>query len=130
VDLVAFGRALADLTIEDIRLLAADLAAASSCSADEIAGTRAVLVIEQTLRHTHRLTNAATAALAAATTVQDVAHRGCVALPDSDVTRVARAAAQLARGLVVADAPGVDDALRVLGKGWKRLPCCADLAAA
>jgi hypothetical protein len=130
VDLLAFGRALSELTIDDIRAIAHDLATASVSTADEVGVTRSVLVIEQTLRRTHRLPNAAAAALAAATTVQEVAHRARVALPDNDVTRVARAAAQLARGLVVGESPGVEDALRCLGKGWHRLPCCADLAAA
>ena len=68
--------------------------------------------------------------IATATSVQDAAHRANVVLPDTDVTRVARAAAQLARGLVAGDHPGVDDALRVLGKGWHRLPCLAEFRAA
>jgi hypothetical protein len=129
VDVVEFGRALAALSVDEIRLIAADLATAGSSTADEIAHTRAVLVIEQTLRRTHRLHNAAAAALIAATTVQEVAQHGDVTLPDDDVTRVARAAAQLARGLVAGDSPVVDDALRSLGKGWQRLPCLAELAA-
>jgi hypothetical protein len=130
MDVVAFGGALADLTIADVRSVAADLAGACESTADEIALTRAVLVIEQTLRRTHRLHDAATAALAAATTVQDVAHRAEVALPDADVTRVARAAAQLARALVAGEGPGIDDALRCLVKGWTRLPRFADFVAA
>lgn len=125
-----FGRALAELTVDDIRSIALDLHLANTSTADEIAATRAVLVIEQTLRRAHRLPQAAQAALHAATTVQDVAKRGRVALPDQDVTRVARAAAQIARGLVAADITPVDEALRSLGKGWSRMPCCADLAAA
>jgi hypothetical protein len=128
MDVVDFGRALNGLTVDDIRLIAQDLAAASVSTADEVAVTRSVLVIEQMLRRTHRLPNAATAALGAASTVQDVASRARVALPDRDVTRVARAAAQLARGLVVGDNPRVEDAVLCLGKGWHRLPCCADLA--
>ena len=130
VDIAEFDRALGELSIADIRLIAHDLVEASTSTADEIAVTRAVLVIEQTLRYTHRLHDAATAALATATTVQEVAKRAALALPDDDVTRVARAAAQLARGLLVGENPGVDDALRCLGRGWHRLPCMAGLAAA
>ena len=129
MDVVAFGRALSELTVDDIRSIAQDLAAASVSPADEVAFTRSVLVIERTLRRTHRLPNAATAALAAATAVQDVAQRARVALPDRDVTRVARAAAHLARGLVLGDSPRVERAVRCLGRGWHRLPCCAELAA-
>ncbi|HTL86694.1 MAG TPA: hypothetical protein VL856_16030 [Acidimicrobiia bacterium] len=129
MDVVAFGRALNDLSIDDVRSIAYDLTTACTSTADEIAATRAVLLIEQTLRRSHRLHNAAAAALVAATTVQDVAHRARVALPDNDVTRVARAAAQMARGLVAGDGPGIEDAVRILGKGWQRLPCCAELSA-
>ena len=130
MDIVVFGRALSELTIEDIRAVAADLAATGDCAASEIAGTRAVLTIEQALRRAHRVQNAAAAALVAVTSVQDAAQRADVTLPDADVTRVARAAAQFARGLVIADSPGVDDALRTLGRGWQRLECCAEYAAA
>jgi hypothetical protein len=129
VDLVSFARALTELTVDEIRSIAHDLTEANTSTADEIAATRSVLIIEQTLRRTHRLHNAAAAALASATAVQDVAHAGRVKLPDADVTRVARAAAQLARGMVAGESPGIEEALRVLSRGWHRLPCCAELAA-
>jgi hypothetical protein len=130
VELLAFEQALADLTVPDIRLISLDLVTVKENTADEVACTRSVLVIEQTLRRTHRLHNAASAALEAASTVQEVAELGNVALPDDDVTRVARAAAQLARGLVVGDSPGVDEALRCLGRGWYRMPCLDELRVA
>lgn len=129
MDLVAFARALSELTVDDIRAIAHDLADANPSTADEVAATRSVLIIEQTLRRTHRLHNAAAAALVTATAVQDVAHAAHVELPDAEVTRVARAAAQLARAMVAIESPGIDEALRVLGRGWHRLPCCANLAA-
>jgi hypothetical protein len=129
VDVSAFEQALTGLTVEEIRAIASDLASVCTSTADEVASTRATLVIEQTLRRSHRLQNAAAAALVAATAVQDVAHRADVALPDDDVTRVARAAAQLARGLVAASGPGVDEALQCLARGWQRLACYAELAA-
>ena len=113
---------MSGLTVDDIRKISFDLSSAVSSTADEIATTRAVLMIEQTLRRTHRLHNAATAALAVATAVQDVAHKERVALPDPDVTRVARAAAQLARGMVALDNPGIEEALRCLTRGWALLP--------
>jgi hypothetical protein len=128
VDVIAFGQALGLLTVDDVRAISFDLAQANASTADEIAATRSVLVIEQSLRRAHRMPNAATAALAAATAVQDVALRARVDMPDPDVTRVARAAAQLARGLVALEGPGVDEAIRTLGRGWHRLPCCAELA--
>ena len=130
MDLRVFGLALAELSLDEIRWIALDLHAARTSPADDVARTRAVLTIEQTLRHTHRLHDAAAAALTAATSVQAVAQRAQADLPDNDVTQVARAAAQLARGLVAGDHPGVDEALHVLGRGWQRLPCLAEFVAA
>ena len=130
MDVVVFGQALTDLSLADVRSIAFDLHAACASTADEISNTRAMLMIEQTLRRTRRLHDAALASLAAATKVQQVAERAQVDLPDDDVTRVARAAAQIARGMVVGDHPGIHDALHVLGKGWLRLPCFAEFRAA
>ncbi len=113
---------MSDLSVDDIRTISLDLSSAVASTADEIATTRAVLMIEQTLRRTHRLHNAATASLAVATTVQDVADKEHVPLPDPDVTRVARAAAQLVRGIVAIDSPGIDEAVRCLSRGWELLP--------
>ena len=127
---MVFGQALTDLSFDDVRSIAFDLHAACASTADEVANTRAMLMIEQTLRRTRRLHDAALASLAAATKVQQVAERAHVDLPDDDVTRVARAAAQLARGMVVGDHPGIHDALHVLGNGWLRLPCFAEFRAA
>ena len=128
MDLAAFGRSLAALSVEDLRGIASDLHASCSSAADELANTRAALLIEHTLRRAHRMHDAATSGLFAATTVQTVAERAHLDLPNDDVTCVARAAAQLARGLVVGDEPGVDDALGVLGRGWRRVPELAALA--
>ncbi len=130
MDVVVFGKALTDLSLDDVRSIASDLHVACESTADEVANTRAMLMIEQTLRRTHRLHDAASAALAAATKVQAAAERAHIDLPDDDVTRVARAAALLARGMVVGDHPGIDDALHVLGRGWHRLPCLAEFQAA
>jgi hypothetical protein len=130
VDVEIFGAALTKLTLDDIRSIAVDLHEARASTADEVANTRAMLIIEQTLRRTHRLHDAASAALDAATKVQEVALHAHVELPDDAVTCVARAAALMARGMVVGDHPGVDDAMHVLGRGWRRLPCLAEFQAA
>jgi hypothetical protein len=130
VDVEVFGQALTELTLDDIRSIAHDLHDARSSIADEVANTRAMLIVEQTLRRTHRLHDAATAALAAAMKVQDVALRADVDMPDDAVTYVARAAAQIARGMVVGDHPGVDDALHILGQGWHRCAYVAQYVAA
>jgi hypothetical protein len=127
VDVDLFGRALAELSIDDVRSIAADLRDACTSTADEIAHTRSMLMIEQSLRRSHRLHDAATVALECATCVQGVARRSGVELPDDDVTMVARAAAQLARGLLIRHLAGMADALHELGRGWHRLPCVAEL---
>jgi hypothetical protein len=130
VDVEDFGSALTGLTVDDLRSIASDLHAVRTSTADEVAGTRAMLIIEQTLRHTRRTHDAAVAAFTTATKVQEIAERAEVDLPDTDVTCVARAAAQLARGMVVCDYPGVDEALHVLGRGWHRVPGLAEFQAA
>jgi biotin synthase-related radical SAM superfamily protein len=127
VDVDVLGRALTQLSFDDVRSIAVDLRAECTTAADEIAHTRAVLMIEQSLRRAHRLHDGATVALECATNVQAVAQRAGVELPDDDVTFVARAAAQLARGLLIRNVPGVSEALHELGRGWHRLPCVAEL---
>lgn len=126
MDVEVFGQALTKLSLDDIRSIASDLHEARASTADEVANTRAMLIIEQTLRRTHRLHDAAAAALAAALKVQAIAEDAHAEMPDDAVTCVARSAAQIARGMVVGDHPGVDDALHTLGKGWQRLPYLAD----
>ena len=128
MDVVAFGHALAGLSVEDIRLIAVDLADACASPADEVASTRAMLVDRADAAPHPPSARRGRRRARVATTVQDVAHRAHVKLPDDDVTRVARAAAQLARGLVAGDGPGIDDALHCLGRGWHRLACFAELA--
>ena len=93
MDLVVFGQALTELTLGEIRAIALDLHEVCVSTADEVANTRSMLMIEQTLRRKHRLHDAALAALSAATTVQEVALQAEVELPDKDVTRVTRAVA-------------------------------------
>jgi hypothetical protein len=127
VDVDVFGRALTGLSIDDVRSIAVDLRAVCMSTADEIAHTRATLMIEQSLRRAHRLHDAAAVALECATNVQSVAGRAGVELPDNDVTLVARAAAQLGRGLLIRHVPGMSEALHELGRGWQRLPCVAEL---
>jgi hypothetical protein len=127
VDIVSFGAALQQLSADDIRAIAHDIQDAHASAADDVAFTRALLVIDRLLKNRHRSTEAALAAFAVVNAVQAAASREHVQLPDPDVTRVARAAAVLARGLIVAPST---DALRCLAQGWHRLPCAADLVAA
>jgi hypothetical protein len=97
-----FAAALAQLTPDDIRDIARSLE--SDTTVDEVDAWRATIAIDRALRHAHRSRQAATAAWDAAQTVQRVAAAHGVELPDADVTHVARAAAEIARGLVAGDA--------------------------
>lgn len=106
-----FGAALAHLTIDDVREIARSIDA--DTAGDEVDAWRVTIAIDRALRHSHRSRQAAHAAREAAQAVQRVAADAGVALPDPDVTHVARAAAEVARGLVAGDdvAPEVSQLL-------------------
>jgi hypothetical protein len=96
-----FERALGRLTIDDIRSIARSLEA--DTAGDEVDAWRATIAIDRALRHTHRSRQAAKSAWDAAQVVQRVAVAHGVELPDPDVTHVARAAAEVARGLIAGE---------------------------
>ena len=124
---MSFSRELRNLTVTGLRAIAADLVAHTSSPAADVAVTKATLAIEHSIRRHHRQSEAGLAAYAVAHTVIEVAEREGLDLPDADVTRVARAAAQVARGLVVGE--GVADAVGVLIAPWRRLPGAVTVAA-
>ncbi|MGQ0825583.1 MAG: hypothetical protein ACT4OX_11270 [Actinomycetota bacterium] len=126
MDAAQFEAVLADLTIIDIHAIAADLDSARSSPADEIDATRATLAVEHALRGRRLHTDAAVAARAVGMTVQDAARRERVTLPDDAVTRVARAAGQIARAMVAGSA--VTAELSVLLRGFERVVDCAEVA--
>ncbi len=101
MNLSKFLLALDDLTLDDIRALASELDAMVANAAEEVEVTRSYLRIESILRHEHKVREAAHASHRAAEAIVAVATRCGADLPDSTVTRVARAAATIARGLVV-----------------------------
>jgi hypothetical protein len=92
-----FLAVLRRLEPDDLARVAARLESDLLC--DEVDWWRATIAIDKVVRHARRGRQAAHAASRAAGTVQEAARRGGIALPDSDVTRVARAAADVARGL-------------------------------
>jgi len=92
-----FVTALHAMSGADLRAVAASLDAERLC--DEVDWWRATIAIDKLLRRTHCTRRAARAATDAAHAVQDAAGRAGIPLPDGDVTRVARAAAEVARGL-------------------------------
>ena len=101
MDLTEFHDALKQLTVDDIRHVARSLA--SDTAGDEVDAWHATIAIDRALRHSHRTRQAGRAAWDAAQTVQRTAEDHDMELPDVDVTHVARAAAEIARGLVAGD---------------------------
>jgi thioesterase domain-containing protein len=107
---------LTSLTLDDIRALAIDLDAMVATPAEEIDITKAFLHIEASLRRVHRLRDAGHAARRASQAVVTAAERAGAQLPDAGVTRVARWAATVARG-IVADVEAAD-AVALLSHGF------------
>jgi len=101
MDLTEFHAALTQLTVADIQHVARSLAAGSV--GDEVDAWHATIAIDRALRHSHRTRQAARAAWDAAQTVQRAAEANGTELPDVDVTHVARAAAEVARGMTAGD---------------------------
>lgn len=85
------------MTGDDLLRVAASLDSDAIC--DEVDWWRATIAIDKVLRHQHCTRRAARAATDAAHAVQAAAGRAGIPLPDAQVTRVARAAAEVARGL-------------------------------
>lgn len=100
----AFVELLSRLSAGDIRAVAAEIGAHHCSAADDIAWWQATVQIDRALKAGGCTRTAAMAALAAAKAVQAAAAASGMSLPDDDVTAVARAAAEVARGLVAGDA--------------------------
>ena len=104
MDVGEFSRALESLTAEDIHRIAATLTSNhSENAADEVEAWRVTLTIDRVLRRTHRTRLAARAASSITHTVLQIAAARGIRLPDEEVTHVARAAAEVARGLIAGD---------------------------
>jgi hypothetical protein len=104
MDVGEFSRALEGLTAEDVHRIAATLTNNhSDNAADEVEAWRVTLTIDRVLRRTHRTRLAARAASSITHTVLQIAAAQGIRLPDEEVTHVARAAAEVARGLVAGD---------------------------
>jgi hypothetical protein len=104
MDVGEFSRALESLTAEDVHRIAATLTNNhSDNAADEVEAWRVTLTIDRVLRRTHRTRLAARAASSITQTVLQIAAAQGIRLPDEEVTHVARAAAEVARGLIAGD---------------------------
>jgi hypothetical protein len=109
-----FTEALRDMSADDLHRVATSLDTEVIC--DEVDWWRATIAIDKLLRHTQCTRRAARAATDAAHAVQDAAGRAGITLPDAEVTRVARAAAEVARGL--AAGPPARPVVGILLEHW------------
>lgn len=114
MELSEFVASLERLTADDIRLVAKSLD--SETLADEVDWWRATIAIDRAIRHARATRHAARAASRAVAVVQERAERFGFTLPDADVTRVARAAAEIARGF--AAGPATQPIVRLLLEPW------------
>lgn len=111
MDLGEFIASLQRLDGDTIVAAARDLDEQVSSAAGEVSWWRATLEIDRQMRLRRAGRRAAQAASQAAAAVTRAATRAGIELPDSRVTMVARAAADVARGLAV-DAAAADGLLQ------------------
>ena len=116
LELDGFISWLRHLDAAAITAAAAELDEAASSAAGEVDWWRATVEIDRLLRARHAGRRAGVAANQAAAAVTAAARAAGIVMPDPRVTAVARAAADVARGLLV-NASAVDDLLR----GCRRL---------
>jgi hypothetical protein len=112
-----FLAALERLDGADLHKVALRLESEVLC--DEVDWWRATIAIDKVVRHARRGRQAAHAASAASGAVQDAARRAGIPLPDAEITRVARAAADVARGL--AAGPAARPVTQILLEHWEPL---------
>jgi len=110
-----FVDGLRSMTAGDIRRIVDSLD--SEVLTDEVDWWRAMIAIDKVLRHSRCSRHAARAANDATRAVQEAAVREGITLPDGGVTRVARAAADVARGLAAGPAAG--PIVRLLLEHWQ-----------
>jgi hypothetical protein len=111
MDLIDFMSVLERLDREAIIAAAAELDANAASAAGEVSWWRATVEIDRQLRLHHAGRRGAVSATQAAAAVIQAARVAGMELPDCRVTVVARAAADVARGLAV-QAVAVEDLLR------------------
>src|SRR5437773_254952 len=116
MELTQFTQAIARMSSEDIHLIAVEIDAHRASTADEIAWWQATMRIDRALKEGGRSRAAAMAALHAAKAVQAIAAAAGRSLPDTEVTSVARAAAEIARGMTAG--AGAEPAVSLLLVCW------------
>lgn len=114
MDAAGYTQLLRRLTPADFRLIGAALEVSTATAADEVEAWRLTITIDRALRRARLSRSAAHAAATATHAVLTAAASHAIELPDSCVTTVARAAAEVARALVAGeDAAAEADALLI-----------------
>jgi len=119
MDLREFTLALGGMSAAHLHDVAAVLHAHSDSAADEVDAWRITLTIDRALRRAQRTRVAARAASDVTHAVLRAAESQGIALPDAEVTHVARSAAEIARGMVAG--PGLAREVRTLLGAWTPL---------
>jgi hypothetical protein len=119
VEIKSFTTALGRMSATDLHEVAGALHAHTASAADEVDAWRVTLTIDRALRRAHRARVAARAASDASHAVLRAAESQGIELPDAEVTHVARAAAELARGMVAG--PEAADEVQLLLGSWAPL---------
>jgi len=119
MELEEFTAALGRMSAADLHEVAAVLHAHSESAADEVDAWRVTISIDTALRRARLTRVAARAASSATHAVLRAAESQGIALPDAEVTHVARAAAEVARGMVAG--AGAEGEVRLLLGKWTPL---------
>jgi hypothetical protein len=119
MELPEFTEALGHLSADDLHRVASALDAHSESVAGEVDAWRVTLTIDRALRRAHRTRVAARAASEASHAVRRAATAQGIRLPNAEVTHVARAAAEVARGIVAGPEAAAD--VRFLLSDWAGL---------
>ena len=121
MELDQFLAAVETMSAGDLKAVA--LSVENDSVTDEVDWWRATIAIDRAIRQARCSRQAATAATRAVEAVQTSAAHCGRPLPDASVTRVARAAAEVARGLVVGTAAA--PIVRLLLEPWSRVVAVA-----
>ena len=116
MDVRRFAECIERLTSQEIDAIAEAHRSLAESVSDEVEAWQVLLAVDRSLRAAHRSREAGLAAATARRLVVKAAERGDRALPDGEVTEVARFAGDIARSLVAE--PLVDECLCQVIDRW------------
>ena len=119
MELEEFTTALGRMSAIDLHEVAVVLHAHTESAGDEVDAWRVTIAIDRALRRAHLTRVAARAASNASHAVLHAAETQGISLPDDEVTHVARAAAEVARGIVAG--PEAEVEVKTLLTSWPPL---------